>query len=207
VEQFDPGEPDYFLFSSPERSLAQVKEIQAAMPPGRFTPPPNDWKYLANTRRILTEGGKLRLMAIGDSIVNDTMRSGWVSLLQAAYPLAEITATVYVRGGGGAQHFRENDRLARQVFPRRPDLVFLGGISQRSIADLAALIEATPRRTARGRDPARHRRLRHDRPARCRPLSPTPRTRAPAIMVDVSENSRMNSAAPFSISPRPGPST
>ncbi len=141
VEQFDPGEPDYYLFGSPERSLAQVDQIQAAMPPGRFTPPPNDWRYLTNTRRILTQGGELRLMAIGDSIVNDTMRSGWLSGLRAAYPMAEITATVYVRGGGGAQHFRENDRLVRQVFPRRPDLVFLGGISQRSIADLAALIE------------------------------------------------------------------
>jgi hypothetical protein len=141
VEQFDPAEPDYFLFSSPERSLAQVRQIQAALPPGRFTPPPNDWEYLANTRRILTEGGSLHIMAIGDSIVNDTMRSGWASLLQAAYPKAAITATVYVRGGGGAQHFRENDRLARQVFPRRPDLVYLGGISQRSIADLAAVIE------------------------------------------------------------------
>ena len=142
VEQFDPGEPDYYLFESPERSLAQVNQIQAAMPPGRFTPPPNDWRYLTNTRRILTQGGQLRLMAIGDSIVNDTMRSGWLSGLRAAYPMAEITATVYVRGGGGAHHFRENDRLDRQVVPRRPDLVFLGGISQRSIAaDLAALIE------------------------------------------------------------------
>ena len=48
------------------------------MPAGRFTPPPNDWKHLARTRRILTQGGKLRLMAVGDSIVNDTMRSGWI---------------------------------------------------------------------------------------------------------------------------------
>ena len=31
VEQFDPGEPEYFLFASPERSLAQVKQIQAAL--------------------------------------------------------------------------------------------------------------------------------------------------------------------------------
>ena len=76
------------------------------MPAGGFTPPPNDGKHLPRPRRILTEGGTLRLMAVGDSIVNDTMRSGWVGLLQAAYPKAEITATVFVRGGGGAQHFR-----------------------------------------------------------------------------------------------------
>ncbi|HMO64520.1 MAG TPA: hypothetical protein PKE47_04730, partial [Verrucomicrobiota bacterium] len=140
AEQFDPGEADYFLFSSPERSLAQVKQIQAAMPAGRFTPPANDWRHLPRSRRRLAEGGPLHVMAIGDSIVNDTMRSGWVALLREAYPRADITATVHVRGGGGAQHFREAGRLARNVFPRRPDLVFLGGISQRSIEDLAVLI-------------------------------------------------------------------
>lgn len=139
--QSDPGEPDYFLFASPERSLEQVRQIQAAMPPGRFTPPENDWRHLARTRRLLAEGGRLHVMAVGDSIVNDTMRSGWIALLRAAHPRTDITATVYVRGGGGAQHFREADRLARHVFPRRPDLVFLGGISQRSIEDLAALID------------------------------------------------------------------
>lgn len=141
TEHFDPGEPDYFLFASPERSLAQVYQIQAKMPAGHFTPPTNDWRHLPRTRRKLTEGGSLHVLAIGDSIVNDTMRSGWIALLREAYPQAEITATVYVRGGGGAQHFREGTRLERNVFPRRPDLVLLGGISQRSPEDLAAVID------------------------------------------------------------------
>jgi hypothetical protein len=76
AESFDPGEPDCHFFASPERSLAQVKRIQAAMPAGRFTPPSNDWRHLTRTRRILAEGGRLHLLALGDSIVNDTMRSG-----------------------------------------------------------------------------------------------------------------------------------
>ena len=140
-ERHDPGEPDFFLFESPERSLEQIRRIQSAMPSGRFQAPLNDWRHLARTRRVLTEGGRLKIMAIGDSIVNDTMRSGWVALLREAYPQAEITAAVYVRGGGGAQHFREDQRLEKQVFPRRPDLVFLGGISQRSIEDLELLVD------------------------------------------------------------------
>ena len=48
------------------------------MPPGSFTPPPTDWNPLGRTRRLLTTGGELQLVALGDSIVNDTMRSGWV---------------------------------------------------------------------------------------------------------------------------------
>jgi hypothetical protein len=110
-EQSEPVEKDYYLFSSPCRSLAQIEKIQAEMPPGKFTLPTPDWKNLARTRRILTEGGELRLLAVGDSIVNDTMRSGWVAKLQEAYPKASIKATVYVRGGGCCQHFKEEGRV------------------------------------------------------------------------------------------------
>ncbi len=140
-QNFDAGEPDYYLFSSPVRSLQQIKTIQTAMPPGYFTPLTNNWQFLPQTHRILTEGGNLHIMAIGDSIVNDTMRSGWVALLQEACPKAQITTTVYVRGSGGCQHFKENNRIVNQVIPRRPDLVFLGGISQADIDSIATVID------------------------------------------------------------------
>ena len=110
------------------------------MPAGQFTAPPHDWSPLQRTRRILREGGDLRLLALGDSIVNDTMRSGWVAKLQEAYPKARIEATVYVRGGGGGQHYKEEQRLARNVIPRQPDLVFIGGISQKDIESIREVI-------------------------------------------------------------------
>lgn len=136
----EPAEQDYYIFSSPCRSLAQITAIQRETPPGRFTAPPADWTHLPRTRRILTEGGDLRLLALGDSIVNDTMRSGWVAQLQEAYPKARIHATVYVRGGGGCQHYREEDRVAKYILPRRPDLVYIGGISQRDIESVREVI-------------------------------------------------------------------
>ena len=105
-------EPGYYIFGSPVRSLAQIAQIQAEMPSGEFTAPACDWTHLRRTRRTLTEGGELRLLALGDSIINDTMRSGWVAMLQEAYPKAKITATVYVRGGGGCQHYKEDGRIA-----------------------------------------------------------------------------------------------
>jgi lysophospholipase L1-like esterase len=129
-------EKDYYIFRTPERSLAQIAAIQAAMPAGRFAPPPADWTHLARTRRILTEGGELRVLALGDSIVNDTMRSGWVAKLEEAYPKAAIKATVYVRGGGGCQHYKENGRIAENVVPRKPDLVIIGGISQKDLESI-----------------------------------------------------------------------
>jgi hypothetical protein len=139
-EQSEPAEKDYYIFSSPCRSLAQIAAIQKEMPRGRFAPPPPDWPHLPRTRRILTEGGDLRLLALGDSIVNDTMRSGWVALLQEAYPKARIQATVYVRGGGGCQHYREEGRVAKYILPRKPDLLFIGGISQKNVDSIREVI-------------------------------------------------------------------
>ncbi len=110
------------------------------MPKGELRVPKADWTYLSRTRRMLTEGGELRLLAMGDSIVNDTMRSGWVAKLQEAYPKSEIKATVYVRGGGGCQHYKEQGRLATYVIPRKPDLVFIGGISQKDIESIRTVI-------------------------------------------------------------------
>jgi lysophospholipase L1-like esterase len=135
-----PVERDYYLFTTPCRSLAQIEKIQAEMPKGEFTPLPRDWKYLSRTRRILSDGGDFRLLALGDSIVNDTMRSGWVAQLGAAYPKARIEARVYVRGGGGCQHYRESDRIATNVVPWKPDLVFIGGISQKDIASIREVV-------------------------------------------------------------------
>jgi hypothetical protein len=139
-DRAEPSEKDYFIFSTPCRSLAQIAAIQRDMPYGQFHVPPADWTHLRRTRRILTEGGDLRLLALGDSIVNDTMRSGWVAQLQEAYPKARIQATVYVRGGGGCQHYREEGRIGKYVVPRQPDLVCIGGISQKDVASIGEVI-------------------------------------------------------------------
>ncbi len=137
-ERIDKG---FFLFSSPCRSLKQVKEIRAKMPQGSFEAPPNEWEDLGRTRRTLEEGGKLHIMAVGDSILNDAMRSGWIQLLREAYPKAEIVATVLVRGGGGCQHFRDDRLIGKYVVPRKPDLVLIGGISQRDTYSTSVVID------------------------------------------------------------------
>lgn len=133
-------EKDYAIFGTPQRSLGQIARIQAEMAHGTFTPPKPDWTHLDRTRRILTEGGDFHLLAMGDSIIADTMRSGWVAMLAQAYPKAKIRGTVYVRGGGGCQHYKEDGRVAKNVVPRKPDLVFIGGISQKDIASIREVI-------------------------------------------------------------------
>jgi hypothetical protein len=133
-------EEGYFIFQTSARSLVQIEQIEAQMPNGTFTPPKHNWVHLQRTHRVLQDGGQLHVLAMGDSIVNDTMRSSWVTKLQKAYPKTNIKATTYVRGGGGCQHYRMNDRIAKNVIPRKPDLIFIGGISQKSIEDIREVI-------------------------------------------------------------------
>ena len=133
-------EMDYSIFGTPQRSLAQIAKIQAGMVKGEFTPPKPDWTHLKRTRRILTEGGELHLLAMGDSIVNDTMRSAWLAKLAEAYPKAKVRGTVYVRGGGGCQHYKDEGRIAKNVVPLKPDLMFIGGISQKDIESIREVI-------------------------------------------------------------------
>jgi hypothetical protein len=133
-------EKDYSIFGTPQRSLAQIAKIQAEMIKGEFTPPPHDWKFIPRTRRILAEGGDLYVFAMGDSIVADTMRSAWLAKLAEMYPKAKIRGAVYVRGGGGCQHYREENRIPKNVIPRKPDLMFIGGISQRGTNDVREAI-------------------------------------------------------------------
>lgn len=118
------------LSKYPGRSPDQVTAIGRTMPAGTFTAPINDWRGLRQTRRVLAEGGTLTIVAIGDSIMNDTMRSGWISQLRARHPLTTIRGFVCVRGGGGCHFFGQNGRLARYVEPLQPDLVIIGGISR-----------------------------------------------------------------------------
>ncbi|MFO8015290.1 MAG: SGNH/GDSL hydrolase family protein [Phycisphaerae bacterium] len=133
-------EEGYYLFGTPERSLEQIEAIRAAMPEGTFDPVPQDWTHLPRTRRILTEGGDLHVLGLGDSIVNDIMRSAWLAKLAEAYPKARVRGTVYVRGGGGCHHYKEEDRIAKHVVPRKPDLVFIGGISQKDMASIREVV-------------------------------------------------------------------
>jgi len=140
AKESETPEEGYYIFSTPIRSLEQIKAIQAEMPNGSFTPPLSDWTHLKRTRHILTQGGTLRILALGDSIVNDTMRSAWIAKLSEMYPKADIQATVYVRGGGGCQHYKEEGRIEKHVIPRKPDLVFIGGISQKDIDSIREVI-------------------------------------------------------------------
>jgi TolB protein len=136
IQSFEDG---LFVIPEPRRTAEQLQAIVAQMPGGIFWAPPHRWQNLAATRQKLADGGACHLVMLGDSIVNDMARSAWLIPLRAKYPKSDLKMTTVVRGGTGCWWYREAGRIGKYIAPLKPDLVILGGISQRG--DFAAIGE------------------------------------------------------------------
>ncbi len=129
-------EEGVYTLTQPEHTQAEIDKALTEMPPVHFTPPADRWSRLPITSAILKKGeGELRIVMLGDSIVNDTSRSRWDDLVQKAYPKVKITRVTVVRGGTGCWWYKEPGRIAKYVLPHKPDLLIIGGISQRDDID------------------------------------------------------------------------
>ncbi len=142
-----PDEQGVSVIIRPERTFEQIEKIYSQMPPLRYTPPADRWKNLPRTAGILHKHkAELRIIMLGDSIVNDTSRSSWELLLQRRCPDVKITRISVVRGSTGCWWYREPRRVQRYVLAHRPDLLIIGGISQRddtaSIRDVLHQVRA-----------------------------------------------------------------
>jgi lysophospholipase L1-like esterase len=103
--------------------------VYAQLPPLKFTPPADRGARLPRTREALRTGRPLRVVMLGDSIINDTSNSAWEVLLERTCPKARIEIVTSVRGGTGCQYYRLENRVQEYVLRHKPDLLIIGGIS------------------------------------------------------------------------------
>lgn len=138
--------PAFFLVNGdlatedPYRGMTPLQRIDAiygAMEPVQFAPPAERWKFLPETMKLLNEGGTLRIVMLGDSIVNDTSSSQWDKLLERLYPKCKVVKVTSVRGSTGCWWYKDENRVQDWVLKHNPDLLMIGGISQR--ADIEAI--------------------------------------------------------------------
>ena len=132
-----------------ERTLDQIEQTYSDMPAVQYTPPSDRWKNLQRTRQRLTEGSTLHVVMLGDSIVNDTSRSCWNLLVERDYPKCRLQKTTSVRGSTGCWWYKQPGRVQKFVLEHQPDLVIIGGISQRgdidSVREVIHQIRAAPK--------------------------------------------------------------
>lgn len=122
---------DGIIIRSNERTLEQILKSYAQIPPVQYSPPVERWEKLPKTGQLLTEGGTLRVVMLGDSIVNDTSRSCWNLVVERRQPKCQIEKTTCVRGSTGCWWYKYPGRVQKYVLDHKPDLVIIGGISHR----------------------------------------------------------------------------
>ena len=115
--------------------LERLDGLYAAMDPLRYTPPAERWQRIPRTMQRLREGGTLKIVLLGDSIMNQTCHSGFGLLLQRRYPKVKIESVASVRGSTGCWWYKEENRVQEYVLKHHPDLLMIGGISQRNDVD------------------------------------------------------------------------
>ena len=102
-------ENDTYIATEPERTMEEIDKAYNEMPKVTYQPTDDRWDNLTLTKKILLNGGDLRIVMLGDSIVNDTSRSRWEDLLQQKYPKCKITKVTCVRGSTGCGGIRKRE--------------------------------------------------------------------------------------------------
>ncbi|NQT87124.1 SGNH/GDSL hydrolase family protein [bacterium] len=100
-----------------------------AIPPVDVSRVPRPGPLLKRSMDCLRSGKPLRVVMLGDSIINDTGNSGWEALVERMYPGARIHTVISVRGGTGCTYYRQENRVKAYVLDLRPALLIIGGIS------------------------------------------------------------------------------
>ncbi len=79
--------------------------------------------------RKLRDGGELRVVLLGDSIMGNTSASSFELLLMRDYPKCKIVKIASLRSSTGCTYYRKDNRVQDYVLKHAPDLLVIGGIS------------------------------------------------------------------------------
>jgi len=110
-------------------TLQQIDATYAAMDPIVYQPPANRFANIPKTMDKLRNGGELRMVLLGDSIMGNTSGSSFELLLMRDYPKCKIVKIASLRSSTGCKYYRENNRVQDYVLKHNPDLLVIGGIS------------------------------------------------------------------------------
>jgi lysophospholipase L1-like esterase len=110
-------------------TLEQIDAIYAAMDPIVYQAPAGRFVNIPNTMKKLREGGELRMVLLGDSIMGNTAGSSFELLLMRDYPKCKVVKIASLRSSTGCKYYREENRVQDYVLKHNPDLLVIGGIS------------------------------------------------------------------------------
>ena len=110
-------------------TLERIDAIYAGMDPIVYRPPAGRFANIPKTMAKLRDGGELRLVLLGDSIMGNTSGSSFELLLMRDYPKCKVVKIASLRSSTGCKYYREDNRVQDYVLKHNPDLLVIGGIS------------------------------------------------------------------------------
>jgi hypothetical protein len=116
-------------------AAAVLDAMYSGMPGFPFAGEPSRHDAVPETVHLLEQARTLRVVLLGDSIVNDTSQSYFEALVERLYPGSRIEVVRSVRGSTGCWWYRETEpstgipRVETWVTDYEPHLVMIGGIS------------------------------------------------------------------------------
>ena len=116
-------------------TLERIDAIYAAMDPIVYRPPAGRFTNIPRTMSKLRDGGELRMVLLGDSIMGNTSASSFELLLMRDYPKCKIVKIASLRSSTGCTYYQEENRVQDYVLRHNPDLLVIGGISNRGDAE------------------------------------------------------------------------
>jgi len=122
--------------------LTRINAIYSEMKPVTWQAPADRWTNLEKTKAKLADGPALTMVMLGDSIIGDTSSSQFEYLLGRDYPKCAIKKVVSVRGSTGCWYYKTDNHVQEYVLQHNPDLLVIGGISQRGdVESIRAVIQ------------------------------------------------------------------
>lgn len=115
--------------SSVEEAAEWCDKVYAKIPPVKMDPSGDAFVSAQKTLEALKSGKPVRILMLGDSIIQDTFHSQFHALVKRAYPKSDVTWLVSVRGSTGCWYYRTQENFEKYVTAYRPDCVIVGGIS------------------------------------------------------------------------------
>ncbi len=109
--------------------LQKIDAIYATIDPIKYQPPMGRFANIPKTMSKLRDGGELRMVLLGDSIMGNTSGSQFELLLMRDYPKCKITKIASLRSSTGCKYYREDNRVQDYVLKHNPDILVIGGIS------------------------------------------------------------------------------
>lgn len=110
-------------------TLERIDTIYAGMDPIVYNPPKDRFVNIPKTMSKLRDGGELRMVLLGDSIMGNTTASSFELLIMRDYPKSKIIKIASLRSSTGCKYYQDDNRVQDYVLKHNPDLLVIGGIS------------------------------------------------------------------------------